>query len=248
VLQVRQTGGLAGPGAHLARLPLVSVYADGRAFSEGPQIAIYPGPAWPNAQVQQLTPDAVRALVAKAVDAGVKSGADLGQPPVADAMTTRFVVRTDAGMQTVDVVGLAEASASASGLTPEQKAARAKLNTLMQELTNLQGAQGAGAAKPYVPTAVAAVAAPFVAPTGAGAVKPPPAKAWPGPALPGEPMGGGAQVGCVAVTDGQVAPVLTAVKDANTLTPWTSGGKQWSLTFRPLLPSESGCADLLAGA
>jgi len=32
----------------------------------------------------------------------------------------------------------------------------------------------------------------------------------------------------------------------NAATPWTSGGKTWWLTLRPLLPDESGCADLAA--
>ena len=45
--------------------------------------------------------------------------------------------------------------------------------------------------------------------------------------------------------------VITANKallaeDANANTPWTSGGNQFTVTFRPLLPDETGCADLKA--
>jgi hypothetical protein len=39
--------------------------------------------------------------------------------------------------------------------------------------------------------------------------------------------------------------VLAAAATANAATPWDSGGTRWSVAFRPLLPDESGCADLL---
>ena len=41
----------------------------------------------------------------------------------------------------------------------------------------------------------------------------------------------------------KLAVLATAAK-ANAATPWTSGGRTWSLHLRPLLPDESGCADL----
>ena len=47
VLRVEYTGGFVSPSATVGRLPLVSVYADGRVISEGPQIDIFPGPALP---------------------------------------------------------------------------------------------------------------------------------------------------------------------------------------------------------
>ena len=35
-----------------------------------------------------------------------------------------------------------------------------------------------------------------------------------------------------------------AAQAADTLTSWTSEGQTWTVTFRPLLPDETGCADL----
>jgi hypothetical protein len=248
VLQVKQTGGFVPSSTHVTRLPTVNVYDDGRVITQGPQIAIYPGPALPSLQVQRIDPAAVDTLIDKAVAAGVKSGADLGRPPVADAPTTRFTAVTKAGTQTVDVIALAEAPAEQSGMTAAQKAGRAKLATLLKELTDLPatlGSAGAAAAEPYVPTALAAVATPFVAnddPVLSGR----PAVPWPGPALPGESLGAGLELGCVTVTGDQLVPVLTAARQANTATAWSSGGKQWSVTFRPLLPEETGCEDLKA--
>jgi hypothetical protein len=35
--------------------------------------------------------------------------------------------------------------------------------------------------------------------------------------------------------------LLAAAKDANALTPWTSGGTEYQLILRPLLPDEHTC-------
>jgi hypothetical protein len=52
-------------------------------------------------------------------------------------------------------------------------------------------------------------------------------------------------VGCVVVTGDEARAVATAAQRANARTPWTTpDGARWSLTFRPLLPDETGCADL----
>jgi len=50
----------------------------------------------------------------------------------------------------------------------------------------------------------------------------------------------------VVATGAQLDTVLAAVAKANQNTPWSSGGNTYSITFRPLLPDESGCADLKA--
>jgi hypothetical protein len=248
VLQVRQSGGFVPASTQVTRIPTVSVYDDGRVITQGPQILIYPPPALPNLQVQQISPTAVDALVDKAVAAGVKSGADLGRPPVADVPTTRFTAVTDAGPQTVDVVGLAEVTAGQPGLTDAQRAARTKLATLLRQLTtDLSTTVGSAvpAAVSYVPAALAVVVRPYTASADA-ATSAGPAVAWPGPALPGEPLGDGVELGCVAVTGAQVAPLMAAAAKANGTTAWSSGSKQWSVTFRPLLPDENSCGDLKA--
>jgi hypothetical protein len=49
---------------------------------------------------------------------------------------------------------------------------------------------------------------------------------------------------CVLVAGDAVRPVLDAARDANWATPWLSGGYRWLVNVRPLLPDESGCADL----
>lgn len=244
-LRVQQTGGFATPSTYVTRLPQVSVYADGRVITEGPQIAIFPGPALPAVQVQQIDPAAVRTLVDKAVAAGVRSGADLGQPPIADATTTRFTVRADAGVQTAEAYALTEASEGQAGVSAAQQAARAKLKALLDQLTDLPatlGTAGSAEPKPYEATTIAAVASPYV-PGDEPATSAQPAVPWPGPALPGESLGG-AGLSCVTVSGAAATAVLAAATDANAMTPWTSGGKKWTITLRPLLPDEAGCGDL----
>src|SRR5688500_11783561 len=51
VLRAEHTGGFMAPASSAGRLPIASVYADGRVLVDGPVAAIYPGFAWPNVQV-----------------------------------------------------------------------------------------------------------------------------------------------------------------------------------------------------
>jgi hypothetical protein len=161
---------------------------------------------------------------------------------VTDVPSTRFTVSTDAGVFTSEVYALE----FEEGLTERQLAARRKLIDLQNALTDLPGTLGnqeAGQEKPYEPTAIAAVTSPFVEVDDDLAQ---PELTWPGPALPGEPFGEFGDLRCVTVTGDDLAAVLEAAAQANQLTPWVSDGQRWFITFRPLLPEESTCADLAA--
>lgn len=243
VLRVAYTGGFVGPDALAGRMPQTSVYGDGKMIFDGPIPAIYPGPALPNVQVQMISPETLRQLVGKAVAAGVKEGTDFGQPGVADAPTTEVTVLTADGEQTVGAEALGEAQADDPQLTAAQQQARKKLSAFIEELTNLTVSNS----KPqqYKPEVLAAIVQPYVEP---GDTLPgrPEAKNWPGPALPGEPLNPALKLSCVAATGEQVDAILAAAAEANSNTPWISGGNGWTVRFRPLLPDETGCADLKA--
>ncbi|KQS57018.1 hypothetical protein ASG36_18705 [Geodermatophilus sp. Leaf369] len=230
VLRIAYTGGYVTPTTTVSRLPLVAVYRDGRVFTEGPVTAIYPGPAWPNVQVGQLDEAQVQRIAEAAMDAGVADTADLGSPGIADAPTTVFTLATAEETFTREVYALREGT-SGPGVTPEQQDARVALSELLDELTSSQDPTTA-----YEPTAVAAIAEPYLPPEDATLTRDP--VAWPGPALPGDPVGPG--IGCVVAG----SEVTAAAQAADTLTPWTSEGQTWTVTFRPLLPDETGCADL----
>jgi hypothetical protein len=244
VLRVEQTGGFVPPEVLSGRIPSVSVYADGRVITLGPQIAIYPGPALPNLQVRRISPEAAQALAAKGVAAGVKTGTDLGQPGVADIPTTRVTVVTAAGPQVVEAEALNEARPDDPALTAAQRAARAKLAAFVRQLTEPPAGGDQAKSEPYRATTIAALARPYVS---AGDLpKPPAAVAWPGPALPGDYLNEDTKLGCVCATGAEATKLTDAAAKANAATPWSSGGKQWSVTFRPMLPDETDCADLKA--
>jgi hypothetical protein len=242
VLRVQYVGGFVMPATLLTRLPIVSIYGDGRLITEGPQIEIYPAPALPNVQVQHIDPADLDTLVQLALDAGVGTKPDLGEPPVADIPTTRFTVLTSKGTETLDAYAL---SFDASGLSPAQQAARKKLLDLQNVLMDPSGVLGRGSvgdSVEYQPAGVAAIASPWTRPgDGLPAQQP---KAWPGPALPGASVGQGLDLSCLTVSGPSLAPVLAAARQANAITPWTSGGKRWIVAFRPLLPDERDCASL----
>jgi hypothetical protein len=49
----------------------------------------------------------------------------------------------------------------------------------------------------------------------------------------------------VSASGDAAAALLDAARQANAQTPWTSAdGTPWSVAFRPLLPGETGCAEL----
>lgn len=244
VLRVSYVGGFVPAVVIPTRVPAVSVFGDGRVVTEGPQIEIFPPPALPNLQLQTITAKGVDALVKLAAAAGVGASGDFGRPNVSDMPSTRFVLLTPDGVKTTEVYALG-ADDSASDLTPAQREARAKLRKLLDALGDLPGTLGpdAGSASaPYVPSAIAAVSSAWTKPSSNDPVQP--EIAWPGPTLPGESMGNGLGLNCVTATGDEATRVLAAAKRANALTPWVSGGKKWTVTFRPLLPDEHTCADL----
>jgi hypothetical protein len=241
VLRVEYTGGFVMPSMLTARLPIISVYADGRVISDGPVAAVHPGPALPNVQVHRLDPADVQDLADQALAAGVAETGDLGTPPVADAPDTRFTLVTADDVAVREVYALWEApEGDVGGLTAEQAAARKQLGDFLGTLTELT--LGDRQPEPYVPAALAAVVSPWVDP-GDGLT--PPELPWPGPALPGESTGGPPDVSCVTADPEQTRALLQAAGAANSATPWvTPDGARWSVVFRPLLPDETGCEDL----
>jgi hypothetical protein len=245
VVRVEYLGGFVPVQSLVTRLPLLTVYGDGRVISEGPVTAIYPGAALPNIQVQNISTVGVDSLVTRALSRGVGRGIDLGQPMVADAPSTRFTVLTEDGTKVTEVYALGIGD-DGSGLTAEQRSARRALQELLDDLSDLPKTLGADVIseqQPYQPSAVAAISRQWTDP-GSPDIPAPPERPWPGPALPGATVGNHPGLGCVTVTGADLATVLTAASSANVLTPWVSGGSRYLVGFRPLLPEETSCADL----
>jgi hypothetical protein len=244
VLRVSSAGGFVPADQLVGRLPETSVYADGRVIFNGPVTLVYPGPALPNLQWGTLSPANLQQLLDKAVAAGVEPGTDFGRPGVADAPTTEVTIVTAAGEQTVGAVALREARADDPQLTKAQQQARKKLRGFIDELDGMTTKLMTGRPQPYQPQTLAAIVRPYAEPKDQPGR--PLTAEWPGPALPGEPLSPEQQLTCVTATGEQLDAVLAAAKKATANTPWVWAGNSWSVLLRPLLPDETGCADLKA--
>ena len=77
--------------------PQMSIYGDGTVITQGPQIAIYPGPVVPNLLVRKLDEAGhARRCSQTAVDAGLVGPApDYGQPPIADVPDTVVTINVN---------------------------------------------------------------------------------------------------------------------------------------------------------
>jgi hypothetical protein len=231
VLRIGSHGGFVAPETVATRLPEITVYGDGRVITDRSGLT-----------VRTISADAVQRLVTLAIAAGVGGGADYGRPSISDSPSTYFIVETDAGRLESSVEGLA----ISDGLSESQLAARAPLADLRNSLVDLAATLGddAGPETPYQPTAVAAVSRPW----GEAAAQQP-ERAWPGPALPGQPLPvialrGPNDLSCVDVTGADVPTVLAEAGVASEHTPWTWAGARYQVWLRPLLPDERGCRDL----
>jgi hypothetical protein len=249
VLRVETSGGFVAPQTTLRTVPQISIYGDGRMIQEGPVTEIYPGQALPNLQASQLTEDAVQAILAEAGKAGLLGpDADYPYPCVSDLPTTVFTVNVEGQTHTVSAYALSfEATAGASGSTMQcqhvDTDARAALATFDRKLGDLASwlpTGSVGAEQPYAPTEMRVYVGSY---QGDPELKQH-AIAWPLPAPLasfGDPDANLPELRCGVVTGDDLATLYPDAQRANELTPWTSDGERYALTFRPLLPDEHGC-------
>jgi len=249
VLRVAWEGGFVAPFARLAQPPIVAVYADGRIISPAPVTMEYPGRLVAPLQVRSVGADGARAILAAARAAGL-TAADAAYPAVgvADAPDTVFVIVENGTRITTRFGALAEGMGAPGGQGASEPARKAAADFLAR-LTDPADTFGAPAAPMtlYAPTAFQVWVSPGPpAETDPTLVQQP--VAWPlGTPLalfgtPATPDAGiaGMRVGVVAGADAAtLEPILTG---ANALTPFTSGGRTFSLLVRPLLPEEAPAA------
>jgi len=239
LLRVEEVGGFVHPATALTRLPSFTLYGDGRVITPDPTSG-YPEPTLPTLSVRRLATADLDALVRAAIAAGVGDpGIDYGNPSVTDLPSTRVTLRTSGGERVTEVYALRVAQAD-STLRRAQQAARQRLRDFIARLADAPLVPPAG--EPYQPRALAALAWPYLA---SPDKSPRPARPWPGQALPTVQYQV-AGMTCVVVTGEALATLLQEASTADELTPWTSGGGEWSVRLRPLLPDETSCEDLHA--
>lgn len=247
VIRIELVGGFVGPMALVRRYPLISIYGDGTAITEGPMPMLYPGPALPNLQAAHVSEASLQRLLALAAADGLlgPDGAYDGTG-IADAATTAFTVVANSVRHRITAYALGESTDDA-GLDPATATARRMLRAFEAAVTDLPGTLGASAVDADVPYSFSGVAL-FVAPgapTDGGSTLTETPITWPlatSLATFGDPAGGmlGANR-CGVVTGSDLAVLRPLLERANQLTAWLSAGSTYAITPRPLLPDESRC-------
>lgn len=239
VLQITIGGGLVPVEHNLTLLPVFSLYGQGRVIVPGPVIAIYPGPALPNLQTAVLSEKAVQAILAAARNTRLfDPDFDYGQPPVADAATTSIVIDAGGATNHSDIYALG--MEEGEGLSAEQQRARADIAKFVASLIDLTAFETSPLAwEPYQYTALAV----YSTLTDPNAPEPdvqPNRLTWPLDDLSslGEPVSPAGFRRFVAA--GQDLEALEPLlSQATQITLWESGGEEYHLFFRPLLPEET---------
>jgi hypothetical protein len=152
VLKVEMVGGFVMPDSLLTRMPVQTIYADGRVFEQAAIPEIYPGPLVTPTLVSQLTPDGL-AIVQQTIDAADLVDGDYPPHGIADAPDTRITASTTDGTVTI-TMGVAAPDAS---FPPDESAQRASVDKLLGETSNLPalvGEQNISTPEPYMPDAI----------------------------------------------------------------------------------------------
>jgi hypothetical protein len=243
VLRVAYEGGFVPYEYIFSSVPSWSLFGDGTLIVQGPQIEIYPGPALPNLVAIPISEDGVQAILGAARDAGLMDGdATYGNDCIADAATTVFTTSADGETSVVSAYALdvGEPPGTCGGKDDgDARAALAEFQAMLGDLQSWLPAGAVGAEEPYAPTEMRV----YVQPYRGEAELPQGAIAWPldvpldGFGEPAAPT----DTRCGVVTGSEFETLFAAAQGANQLTPWTSGGTEYGLIFRPLLPDEHTC-------
>jgi hypothetical protein len=146
VIEIGYQGGFVPVGVAFTEVPSLLITGDGRAITNGPVPAIYPGPLLPNLVQQTISEEGIQTLLAQADELGLLADVQYSDPSsrIADAPDTVVSITVD-GTTYRHV-------AYALGIDPESDPARANLFDFVNAATNLAGTVGAdqlGAEGPY---------------------------------------------------------------------------------------------------
>ena len=125
VIEYAEVGGFVTREFAFQQTPNLLVSGDGRVFSPGAQIEIYPGPLLPAVQVQPITEDGVQATLAAAEEAGLLQQIDYEQPTdIADATTAQVTINVNGQtfVHEAYALGLAFPGEGSEETTPERQA------------------------------------------------------------------------------------------------------------------------------
>jgi hypothetical protein len=238
VLRLSTGGGFVPVSYALTQIPEFTLYGDGTVIVTGPVIAIYPGPALPNLQTTTVSEETIQAILSEAEEAGLFDPTfDYGRPGITDMATTTITVNVNGKTYQSSVYALG-AEAPGGDLTMEQQQARAAVSQLAGRLMDLTMFQKDLEWTPYDYSALSVYSSP-AGDYGDTEVQPN-TLAWPlsDLAIAGEAVQPeGFRKLVVSGTD--LATLEPVLREATQITIWTYGDREYSLSFRPLLPDET---------
>lgn len=250
VLRLAYEGGFVPAGFPLLDVPAFTLYGDGTVITPGAQIAIYPAPALPAISERHVDQASIRAIVERAMSAGLADGdldlSDTGDVAIADASTAVFTLTVDGRTTTAEVyaLGFDGDDAAMPGLSEREVALRRDLASLAADLSDLSWVTGAGGSlgdeAPYAGDAARLLIGPVID----DPELPQEVVAWPveQPLRSlGEPTSWDPRTRCAVLDGDDWAAVRAVAERANQLSPWSDGRVERSIAFRPLLPGEAGC-------
>jgi len=125
VIEYAEVGGFVTREFAFQQTPNLLVSGDGRVFSPGAQIEIYPGPLLPAVQMQPIAEDGMQAILAAAEEAGLLQQIDYEQPTdIADATTAQVTINVNGQtyVHSAYALGLAFPGEGSEETTPERQA------------------------------------------------------------------------------------------------------------------------------
>lgn len=237
VLLVENVDGFLTREATFQMLPQTVVYGDGTVIEPGAQILIYPGPALPAVNRSAVDAATVEAIVAAAREAGLDTHeADYGRPLIEDAGDTVVTVEIDGEVYVHRATALAldPEGTPSEGVDADQAAARQRLATFLDEARQLVAdgtsedpvPYAADRFRLYVQSAVGVPADPEIDPS---------ERDW---GIDGVEL---AASDCTPVEPPAAEELADVLADADALTRFSSGGEEWIVIARPVLPHETTC-------
>jgi hypothetical protein len=241
ILDYRELGGFTTPEWAFQRTPSVLVSGDGRVFTPGAQIAIYPGPLLPAIQVQTISEEGIQQILAAADEAGLLAEVEYADNQfIADATTATVTISADGDTWLHEAYAL--------GITPPgepetpERAALAGFLAALADLPGLVGADALGPAEIYEPEEyeIAAIPVDDLSAYASDGIEPTVVD-WPTDAA--VPLAD-AVAPVDGVADGAPCTLVPAAEfgelfaSANQLTFFADDGVTYQVLVRPVLPGE----------
>lgn len=237
------------PDAVFGWQPEVLVTGDGRWVTQGPVLAVYPGPLLPNLRARTIPDEGRAAIVARARELGLLGGGTdfLGGAGMPGMATGRIEIVV--GGTLVALVGDPAAETGCAGSGPcsppaGSPAAFAEFWRLLGDLASW--IPGLGEDLPWTPHGYAILVGDPPLPD---PVLPQPVADWPLEVPVGEfgrPVGG-ALGRCGTVVGADADRITPALAAANQLTPWVDGlesSRAFGLRVRPIAAGEDPCTEV----